>query len=339
MFYNCSTQLKKFYHDKVDVSKDVQSMMKKRRQENRKKLKATLEAEIKVIGMAYQGSYTMGTMVQSRSGERNDIDIDDGIYFEEKEIQKHNLRPLALREKVKNAIDKRDNFNIKVKTSCVRIDYKAGYHEDIPAYKQIKENTHYQLASGNDWKESDPLAVTTWFNKAVKSKSPIKDNEQMRRIVQLVKYFSKKDENYKNNALSGFILSVLVEECYQAKEGRDDLSFYSTVYEIYHRLQNPKVYNPVLEIPEELTKDKSRAKVSFFRGKLKEAINNLSSLDNCTFEEAMDIWGKIFNEIECFRKFPDDRGGNNSSGSKSGMNQRPSDRESHFKRNGGKGYA
>ncbi len=333
---NCSTQIRKFHGEKVTIGEVIRQEMRNRRDQNRGKIKENLVGKLEVIGMRTQGSYAMHTMVQSKG---NDFDIDDGIYFRAEDLKKADgfeLKPAALRQKIKDALGD-SKAEVKVKKNCVRVIYKAGYHVDIPAYKQIEDNDyneHYKLASGDDWKESDPLDITKWFNNAVIAKSPetTNDGKQMRRIVRLLKYLIKSSEGWKNCAPSGFIISVLVDECYQAEKDRDDLSFYKTIYEIHNRLvRDSKVYHPILNF-EELTKDKDSNKMESFKNKLKQRIDDLIELEGCTFEEAMKIWGEVFNEVDYFCNFPDP--GNNSQGGKSGMAQPSSKNNVRVRKNG-----
>ena len=90
-----------------------------------------------------------------------------------------------------------------VRNNCVRVYYKnEGYHVDVPVYRENRtkdpfgtEKKSYQIAAGDDWRASDPLANTKWFKDQNKEKSPDAtangNDGQFVRIVRLVKGFAR----------------------------------------------------------------------------------------------------------------------------------------------------
>ncbi len=182
------------------------------------------------VGFQIQGSFAMETVVQHAD---NKYDIDYGIVFRKESLvgQRVDKAPRAARQMVADAFkDKRFDSDPIVKTKCVRFPYAAGYHVDMPVYRQstnIWGATIWEIASGDSWVESRPKAVTKWFDDAVTEKSPDTNNDgQMRRIVCLLKAVEKTRVSY--NWPSGFIVSVLVKDKYVSDQ-RDDVSFIKTV--------------------------------------------------------------------------------------------------------------
>jgi hypothetical protein len=118
-----------------------------------------------------QGSFAMDTVVQHRE---QGFDIDHGVVFSKESLigpRDGDKAPRAARQMVADAFDD-DRFANppEVRTNCVRFNYTAGYHVDMPVYRQLKDwfgNTYFEIASGDTWKKSDPEAVTKWFEKNV----------------------------------------------------------------------------------------------------------------------------------------------------------------------------
>jgi hypothetical protein len=206
---------------------------------------------------------------------------------------------LNARKMVCNALyDERFKKPPEIKKNCVRIFYDEGHHVDVPVYRiftDIFSNDCIELASA-DWKESNPEAVTTWFNNAVIDKSPDENNgRQMRRVVCLLKAFARSRESW--NMPSGLILSVLANEKYIARENRDDEALYECMKRVYNRLCiSLEVHHPVI-VNEMLTKGPYDARMIELRNRLKDALDTLEILfdEDCSKEDALKAWKKVFN--------------------------------------------
>ena len=305
---NCSKEIIKYHNEKVTLNQSMQNRMRELRDANRNRIKKTLHNANKpnYLEMISQGSYAMHTMIQS---EKNDFDIDDGIYFSRSELKDSNDNDMSI-GKIKNMIcDAVTTHTLseppKIKTNCIRVQYAEGYHVDIPIYRV--DGNKIELASADGWKVSDARAVTNWFNEAIK-KSPDETNgRQMRRIVRLLKTIIKNDTSLsKIKSPSGFVISILVNECYAPEYNRDDLSLYNTMMNIKNRLSfNQQVMNPVLtSLP--LIEYPYHATIGFYH-KLDSVLNDLQVLNTTKdAEEALKAWGKIFKEKEYFQQFVDE---------------------------------
>lgn len=324
--FDTSIQMTRFHNAEVSLSTDNRATMKKRRNANRKRLKEGLEnnENPKPLGCHTQGSYAMKTMVQD---SENDYDIDDGVYFEADDLygsKGGELSPLQVRQMVCDALDVSNQFKTppEVLKNCVRVFYSEGHHIDVPAYKAVNvedawtgtPQTHYELASSS-WKRSDPREVTNWFtatNKELSPDSPANNGGQFRRIVRLLKKFSKSRPSWKSSTASGFMLTKLAQESFYAYLGRDDIALRQTMEHIRQRLAfNEVVEHPVLQ-GETLTNDVD-GRPGFFRDKLKENLKHLDILDDseCSFEQAMKAWDKVFNTT-WFSDQPDEGSGNSN---------------------------
>jgi len=301
-----------FYRDNVALPSEQRTNMRDRRNTNRKRLKDGLAAEghPKPFGCHTQGSYAMRTMVQDA---QNDYDIDDGVYFDKEKLVGPNggeRSSTAIKQMVCEALqDDRFATPPEIHTNCVRVYYNEGYHVDVPAYRRSYDawgNATFELAS-TKWKASDPLAVTKWFKGHNKDRSPdLLNDGQLCRIVKYMKMFGRSRPSWKGQMASGFMMSVLVIEVYNANAGREDECLRNTMQEIYYRLLgNLEISHPIL--PEKLTKSADDAKSRFLRDKLEWALKQLEVLDDwdCTEDEANAAWNTVFN-TDYFVKGPDE---------------------------------
>lgn len=324
MSYDANKQLTDFHNVCVFVDDDSLQTARDRRDANRKRLKngLTTNEEPQPDEFVQQGSYAMHTMVQS---EVETSDIDDGVVFSRsalKGTRDGDKTANDAKAMVCKALSVKDAFNTppEVRRNCVRVYYNDGFHVDIPVYRTYEEDgkTIKELASAGDWKTSAPEDITNWFKDAVISKSPdISNGRQLRRIVRLLKYWSKSRSSWAMP--SGFIISVLTEESYphQGWAGRDDQALLAVMRAIRNRLIfEERVYRPVEPI-EEITNNQSLSRVRKMRDELKGAIDELSKIERSDCDELMalkalksvfytDFWDKRIKELE------DDSGSGNS---------------------------
>lgn len=316
MSYDANTHITEFHNERVFVDDTMLSIARNRRDANRNRLIRGLEAdnEPKPTEFVQQGSYAMSTMVQS---ELDTSDIDDGAVFDREALKGPKGGDRAAndaKEMVRKAIASKDEFKIppEVRSNCVRVYYNDDFHVDIPVYRTYEEygSIRKELASTGTWKTSAPEDITNWFNGQVTAKSPdVLNGRQMRRIVRLLKYWSKSRVSWKMP--SGFILSVLTDEAYYSPGwvGRDDQALLSVMRSIRNRLQgNERVYRPV-DPREEITKDQTLGRVRKLRDELSSAIEELSKIERADCDELMalkalkavfnsDYWDKRIKELE-----------------------------------------
>jgi len=295
MIIDCHKEMTKFHDDEVTLSKKQQDDMRERRDVGRDRLKNGLEdaGNPQFQEMQSQGSYSMRTMVQDAD---NDYDIDDGAYFAPEDLPSG---PLAARQRVCNALaDDRFNKPAIVKRNCVRQAYSEGYHIDIPVYRITKDkdgNSVYELASGNEWVQSDARAVTAWFNGRIgELNSGEKDGSQLRRITKLTKKFARRPK-WKDKTTSGICLTKLIVDHFQENSGRDDKALRETWQAIDNQLQcSTEINHPVL-LSENLASENNK-EVVFFHDCLRDALKELEVLDgfDCTHEQASKAWDAVF---------------------------------------------
>ena len=290
-----------FHDEMVTLPQSLRNEMRERRDANRARLDRGLEKhnKPKPNESITQGSYAMKTMIRH---ENNDYDIDDGIYFKRSQLKTKNgndVAALAVRQMVCDALQDDSRFNDppEVKTNCVRVHYGAGYHVDIPIYRTDESGNNPKLASA-DWVASNAKCVKEWFCEENKQKSPDEQNgRQLRRVVRLLKCFAKSRASWKDTLPSGFALTILVCECFHPHLGRDDISFYNTLCNIYHRLnQRLDIWHP--KTPNTLVNSGADdAKTRNLRDNLRDNLKVLGEIvipDECEEHEAAGAWGAFF---------------------------------------------
>ena len=347
--YNCHDDLLAYHNHKVTLPQPERQEMRDRRDTNRDRLQGGLQDDDPdPKDFQSQGSYAHHTMVRHPN---KDYDIDDGVIFLLEDLKGPrggNKTPHEAKEMVRIALHS-DQFNEppEVRTNCVRVHYEAGYHVDVPVYREVetednfgKKETHLEIAS-SEWKLADPAGVTEWFNQQNTEQSPDKTNgRQMRRIVRLIKAFARSRDSWPMQIASGFMISTLVVERYCSNEAREDVALYDTIAAIKNRLDlDLQIMHPVVN-SDQLTKGHNDTRAKFLRERLDWAISKLSVLfqADCTHRQALKAWDAVFNTNFFIDRLPPDAGGSPAgSAGTSGIlvsGQRP--RSAVHKRGGGR---
>lgn len=302
---DCNKEMTNFYNEKVRL-KDLWNTLVKYREANLTRLSngLTKNSNPKYSDSINQGSYAMSTIIQHPD---NDYDIDIGIIFKKddlKGIQDGDRTALDTRKMVCEAMqDGKFKKQPKVLKNCVRVYYLEGHHVDMAIYRKYTNDSGVEIQelASSDWEESNPEAITKWFNQAVIDKSPDENNgKQLRRIVRLLKKWARSRSSW--DMPSGLILSILSEECYVPVINRDDQSFYKTIKAMKSRLYiNKSVKNPINN-NEITSSDKHKNKVKNLYDKLDEMFDNSKGVNLSELEYSQDkkkalfIWKRFFND-------------------------------------------
>jgi hypothetical protein len=297
--YNCDDNVLSYHNDEVTLPQPERTHMRDRRNANRDRLKKNLKDKGKPLPVKFikQGSYAMLTMVQDAE---KDYDIDDGVYFAEADLKGANgisLTPWEVREMVKDALyDPLFNRQPKNKGACVRVFYAEGYHVDLPIYRIRTFSGDYELAFDDNWTHSRAADVEDWFNEQNKRSPDTENGRQFRRLVRMIKKFSRSRNSWKSEIASGFTITKLVSEQYKPS-AREDEALRNTMQAVHDRL----VWNLVVSHPVTpgafLSKGSDDPKLIYFRDRLKDALEDLKVLDkaDCTRKQAQKAWDRVFN--------------------------------------------
>jgi hypothetical protein len=318
---DCHLQVAQYQRDEVRLPNESRNDIFTKAKTNRRRLKDGLAAngDPTPIGQRTQGSYAMRTMIVE---EDEDYDIDDGVYFTKEDLvgpKGGDKTALAAREMVCDALqDDRFNDAPEVLKNCVRVYYNEGYHIDVPVYRHVvvkdawtgKESDHYELASSN-WKRSDALAVTSWFQDFNKDNcagaSKDGDKGQFVEVVRLLKAFARSRSSWKGKISNGFVISKLVADQWAEDIDRDDKTLRDVAKAIRDKLSwQQAVQHPVLD---ENIIEEGNAKAKYLHDKINDKLKHLDVLDegDCDHAKAMSAWDKFFN-TDWFSQQPDPDG-------------------------------
>lgn len=169
-----------------------------------------------------QGSFEMNTTVNpipEYDEEGNKLlkyDLDDGIYFIEKEGEDTRRSIQSLHDDVYDAVQDHTKEDTIRKTTCVRVVFSDAHHIDLPIY-YMDGDTPELAHRSQGWIESDPKAFIDWFNTQP-------DLHQLRRIVRYLKAWKNYKEHLRSDLKlpSGFQLSILAVEHYTPKDNDDE---------------------------------------------------------------------------------------------------------------------
>lgn len=322
---DCNSDMRAYHGQRVTLTTDDRKKMRERRDTGRSRLKNGLRRDEhpEPYDLATQGSYAMHTMHQD---DDDDYDIDDGAYFKEDELPSS---PKASRERIAKALaDKRFNRTAQVKANCVRQVYAEGFHIDVPVYRTIEIGTadnpvqRHELASGDEWVESDARSVTRWFSdkrSAFKRRYPEDGGAQFARVVRLTKQFARSRKAWKSKTTSGICITKLVTNHFNYCSDRLDKALRETWRSIEASLvKSTQIDHPVYE--GKSLSGPNDAEVRFFADKLAEALETLTGLDDavCTQDDARALWDLTF-----VTDFFSNRPGSDEGGSGKSENKTP----------------
>lgn len=294
------------FHGKIKKDKETSTLIEKR-----DKLKSDIEKylpdELSEYGISVnksdlrfinQGSYKIGTTIQSNDGQSVDLDYAVIIPIDK---EKHD-DPRKVKKAVKESLIINNIRIPKIKEPCVTVAYHANgeefMHIDFPIYAEYDGKLYLargkETSENYDWEIADPEGLSTYFlNK-------FSGNEQLKRIVRYIKKW--KQEKYNGSTNSNEVppsvgLTILACENfikYSSNDGDDDLSaLYYTVNNIKNKFsvtrdENSEIIEATIScaLPVEPYSDvfyklkKSSAHMITFYKRLSKACENLNEAMN-----------------------------------------------------------
>jgi len=245
------------FNDNIKLSKKRKKELRKSRNAVRKDIRKYFDEnrDEHTVKFKGQGSFSMNTSILPLSGE---YDVDDGVYIFGKEEDRPT--PSQAHGWILKAVENRTNQNSIDKNTCVRVQYAAQYHIDLPIYYKTTDNDNENFFDSSDvpelahkdkgWIPSDPYAFRIWFEEKAKG------NEQLKRIVRYLKAWTDNKNNL--NLPSGMIFTILAVNNYVSKV-RDDEAFLETLKSIQLAIDTSKnfwaryeCFRPTIDITENL---------------------------------------------------------------------------------------
>lgn len=282
------------YNAEIKLNDTRKESLKKSRKELRKKVKKWFsENKSKELQPKFgsQGSFEMNTTINPIPVYDEDgnkllkYDLDDGIYFIEKEGEDNRKAIQTWHDWVFESVDNHTFQDTIRKTTCIRVVFADGHHIDMPIYYK-KEDVIELAHRAKSWIESDPKAFYEWFNNL--------KNPQLERIVRYLKGWKDFREN-KNSSLklpSGFELTILAANNY-VEDDNDDFSFRETIRAIKNELNKPngfKCLRPTTPKDEDVFAGYSETRKVNFLNSLSSLLDDLDKADaEKNFKKASEI--------------------------------------------------
>lgn len=282
------------YNNRIRLTRTKSDSLDKTKKDLRKKIKKWFKenkpGELKPKFHS-QGSTEMKTSVNpiteydENSEPLYKYDLDDGIYFIEKEGEDNKRSIATWHDWVYQAVENHTTKKTIKKNTCVRVVFADGHNIDLPIYyKEGKEITLAHKAEG--WKKSDPKEFYEWFN-----------DRKTKQLERIVRYF-KAWRNHKqlNNGAaklpSGFELTILATNNYR-EDDLDDVAFRETVRQMNDELNKPfgfKCLRPTTPEDEDVFEDYSETRKDHFLTTLSCLLNDLDKADKePNFKKASEI--------------------------------------------------
>jgi len=257
-----------------------------------------------------QGSFVMDTIIKPII---EDFDLDDGVYFQGNQSQNERPVPQIFHNWVIRAVDKNNDYEeVKDKPTCVRVQYKMGFHIDIPIYYAANIDSPDLAETVRGWLLSNPVEFIAWFEEKTKSgfqKAYIyeslkyaepyskwltdirKKDCQLRRLVRYMKAWA---DMKKKEMPCGIIMTILVANNF-AVDDRDDIALLETLINIRNYLNGNgfKCPRPTSPVGEDLFASTSETDKQYFKNALNALIISANNAVNNTNEkEACKEWEK-----------------------------------------------
>lgn len=274
------------FHERVALSPGKKESLVTSRDAVRDRIRKhfTEKLKLKAPEFCSQGSFEMDTTVNPLDDE---FDIDDGVYLQHLDESESTSWPTPenVHKWLVDATAGQTNEKPIDKRTCVRVRYAGQYHVDLPSYGKLNGENLLAEKGEKGWHRSDPTALTKWFNDLAQQRE-----DQLRRIVRLVKAWADHHSTKRGKMASSLILTVLATQNFRSHETDDD-SMANTVRAISDFVRvGFCVYNPV-DGTEELTARLSDEEKKRFREAIADLANDASkAVNNDSHQEASKLW-------------------------------------------------
>ncbi len=313
-----SHELFQHYNRAIKLTDDKRATLIGTRDSLRKRmkinyLKISVE-ERKTVSLEFQtqGSFIMDTIIKPLN---DDFDLDDGVYFQGIIPGTNRPAPQIFHNWVIRAIDKDNDYeDVKDKITCVRVQYKQGFHIDIPIYYADNYASPYLAETVKGWLLSNPVEFIAWFEEktesgfqkaflyeSLKYAEPYekwltdirKKDCQLRRLVRYMKAWA---DLHRSEMPCGIVMTILVANNF-AVDNRDDIAFRDTLVNIRYYLQSNgfRCPRPTTPIGEDLFATTEEKDKQYFMNALNALIKSADNAIAAVSEkDACKEWEKHF---------------------------------------------
>jgi len=259
-----------------------------------------------------QGSFIMDTIIRPLN---DDFDLDDGVYFQGGLSEKDRPAPQIFHDWVIKAIDNDNAYeNVKDKPCCVRVQYKQGFHIDLPIYYADNYDCPDLAETKKGWILSNPVEFIAWFEEKTKSgfqkafmyealkyAEPYKKwltdiRKQDCQLRRLVRYMKAWADLKRSEMPCGIVMTILVANNF-VEDMRDDIALRDTLVNIktYLNANGFKCPRPTSPVNEDLFAGTSEAQKQYFMNSLNSFINSANhAINGSTEKDSCKEWEKHF---------------------------------------------
>lgn len=260
---NCQNLFEKFL-DKLDIIDSKTEKMRK----SKDNLISRIENYYKSKHPDYtpsffiQGSYKMGTSIRTKDDE---CDLDLGVYL----TPKPDVTAITVQQWVYDAVNGITDATPTKKNKCIRIQYSAGYHIDLPVYVNEKNSDEVPelVIKSKGFERSDARGVINWFKDAKK------DNPQ---LVRIVKYLKAWADKVNTSMPSGLAWTILAVDNLKKKAERDDIALRDTIKAILASLNQKFECKVPAEPYDDMFSDYSEEKKAEIKTAMEKFIDDAS---------------------------------------------------------------
>lgn len=169
-----------------------------------------------------QGSYKLGTSIRNKEDH---CDLDDGVYFSGNPDE---VTGTTLHNWVYDAVSGVTDATPIHKKKCIRVDYKAGYHIDLPVMVFDENSDEHPLLAvkDSDFKVDDPKEFVEYY----------KTNHTVQ-MTRMVKYLKSWCDHKRESMPSGLSMTVLVLNHHMSND-RDDIALKYLLIEMEKALKS-----------------------------------------------------------------------------------------------------
>lgn len=264
---NCQNLFEKFL-DKLDIIDSKTEKMRKSKDNLISRIENYFESNHPDYTPSFfiQGSYKMGTSIRTKDDE---CDLDLGVYL----TPKPDVTAITVQQWVYDAVNGITDATPTKKNKCIRIQYSAGYHIDLPVYVNEKNSNKVPelVIKSKGFERSDARGVINWFKDAKK------DNPQ---LVRIVKYLKAWADKVRTSMPPGLAWTILAVSNLKKKPERDDIALRDTMKAILSTLKQKFECKVPAEPYDDMFSDYSEEKKREIKEAMQKFIDEASAAIN-----------------------------------------------------------
>jgi hypothetical protein len=304
------------YNYKIKLSDEKRAILISVRESLRSRIKTNFQRipgiERKNLGLDFQsqGSFVMDTIIRPIN---DDYDLDDGVYFHDGLSKSERPVPKVFHEWIVKAVDTHNEYEkVMDKPTCIRVQYKQGFHIDLPVYYADDFDSPDLGHIQKGWILSNPIEFIAWFEEKTKSGfekkfiyESVRHNEHFEKwysdmrkqdcqLRRLVRYLKAWGDLKRKEMPTGIIMTILVANNFSIHQ-RDDIALRNTLFNIKDYLTRNGIIcpRPTTPVNEDLFESATEQEKKYFMTALESFLNSANTAIETSNEQvARTEWQK-----------------------------------------------